>query len=160
MKVDPRNTFVFSDPHFDHTNIIRYCQRPFKTTEHMNRAILANYNRRVKHDSLVFFLGDMVFGRNSRPYAYWLYRLKGNIIRFRGNHDKAGYKEMVIQADDIYLKLSHFPTNRGHWTGWMIHGHVHEKRPFINYQAKMVNVSLDVTDFKPVKLSEIIKRIR
>ena len=61
FEINPRNTFLFSDPHFDHANIIRYCKRPFKNVELMNKTILNNYNKVVKDNSLVFFLGDMAF---------------------------------------------------------------------------------------------------
>ena len=159
-EINPKNTFLFSDPHFDHANIIRYCHRPFKSVEEMNKKILRNYNKVVKDDSLVFFLGDIAFGRNARPANYWFNQLRGHVIYFKGNHDRRGYREKVIHVDRHYFKLSHFPTNRGDWVGWMIHGHVHDKRPFIDYDAKMINVSVDVTDFKPVRLSEVIKRIK
>jgi calcineurin-like phosphoesterase family protein len=159
-EINPKNTFLFSDPHFDHKNIIKYCHRPFKNVEEMNNTILKNYNKRVKENSLVYFLGDMAYGRNSRPASFWFKQLKGHIIFFRGNHDKRGYRETVIHVDKLYLKLSHFPRNRGDWVGWMIHGHIHDKYPFIDYQNKMINVSVDATGFKPVKLSDIIKKIK
>jgi calcineurin-like phosphoesterase family protein len=160
MEINPKNTYLFSDPHFDHTNIIRYCHRPFKNIEEMNNIILKNYNKIVKTNSLVYFLGDMAFGRYSRPYGYWFKQLKGNIIRFKGNHDKKGYKETVIHVGDTYLKLSHFPSNRGDWVGWMVHGHVHDKNPFIDFQNKNINVSVDATGFKPVRLSDILRKIK
>lgn len=159
-KINPRNTFFFSDPHFDHANIIRYCKRPFRNVKEMNATILKNYNRVVKDGSLVFFLGDMGFGRNSRPENYWLSQLKGHVIYFKGNHDKRGFRQRVIKVDDTYFKLSHFPSERGDWTGWMIHGHVHNNRPFVDYKNKMINVSVDVTNFKPVRLSDILKKIK
>ena len=71
-----------------------------------------------------------------------------------------GYKEQVVNVDGIYFKMSHFPSNRGNWVGWMIHGHVHNRRPFIDYRTQMINVSVDATGFKPVRFSEIIKRIK
>jgi len=159
-EINPKNTFLFSDPHFDHANIIKYCHRPFKNVDEMNNTILKNYNKTVKENSLVYFLGDMAFGRNSRPPGFWFKQLKGQIVYFRGNHDKKGYREMVIHVKDLYFKLSHFPTNRGDWVGWMIHGHVHDKSPFIDYQNKRINVSVDATGFKPVKLSDIIKKVK
>jgi len=160
IEINPKNTFLFSDPHFDHANIIRYAHRPFKNVEEMNNTILRNYNKIVKDNSLVYFLGDMAFGRNSRPADFWFNQLKGHIIYFRGNHDKRGYKETVIHVGNLYFKLSHFPHNRGDWVGWMIHGHVHEKWSFINYDYKAINVSVDVTGFKPVRLSDIIKAVK
>jgi len=160
IEVDPKNTFLFSDPHFDHKNIIRYCHRPFKNVNQMNETILKNYNKKVKKNSLVYFLGDMAYGRGSRGAIFWFKQLKGHIIWLKGNHDKRGYKETVIHVGDLYFKLSHFPANRGDWVGWFIHGHVHEKSPFIDFQHKQINVSVDVTGFKPVKLSDIIKKIK
>jgi calcineurin-like phosphoesterase family protein len=159
-EINPKNTFLFSDPHFDHKNIIRYAHRPFKNVEQMNKTILKNYNKIVKDNSSVFFLGDMTLRKGARGLNFWLKQLKGNIIYFRGNHDPRGYKETVIHVDNLYFKLSHFPRNRGDWVGWMIHGHVHDKWPFINYDYKTINVSVDVTGFKPVRLSDIIKAVK
>jgi len=160
MEINPKNTFLFSDPHFDHKNIIRYAHRPFKNVEQMNETILKNYNKKVKKDSLVYFLGDMAFGRGSRGANFWFKQLKGHIIYFRGNHDKRGYKETVIHVNDLYFKLVHNPRDAGDWKGWLIHGHVHDKSPFIDFQNQRINVSVDATGFKPVKLSDIIKKIK
>ena len=64
-----RRTWLFSDPHFDHANIIRYCERPFKDVEEMNETLLRNYRELVGPDDGVYFLGDMAFGRNSSCYC-------------------------------------------------------------------------------------------
>jgi len=160
MEVDPKNTFLFSDPHFDHTNIIRYCRRPFRDVEQMNDVILENYNRLVKEDSLVFFLGDMTLNKGSRSWCFWFSQLKGCIIYLKGNHDKRGFRELVIHVGSLYFKLVHDPYDRGDWSGWLIHGHKHDKWPFIDYGRKIVSVSVDVTGFKPVRLSDIVKRIK
>jgi calcineurin-like phosphoesterase family protein len=169
-EINPKNTFLFSDPHFDHKNIIRYAHRPFKNVEQMNETILKNYNKTVKDNSLVFFLGDMTLrgdmkihkGPKGRAfwYNFWFNKLKGHITFFKGNHDPEGFNETVIHFGNLYFKLSHFPSNRDDWVGWMIHGHVHDKWPFINYDYKTINVSVDVTGFKPVRLSDIIKAVK
>ena len=39
--------FFTADTHFDHANIIRFCNRPFATVEDMNEALIANWNRKV-----------------------------------------------------------------------------------------------------------------
>jgi hypothetical protein len=61
-----RKIFVIADTHFDHTNIIRYCHRPFPNVQAMNRALVDNWNRTVDSHDRVYFLGDLTFGRGSR----------------------------------------------------------------------------------------------
>ena len=41
-KFDGSRVFFTSDTHFNHTNIIRSCNRPFKDVSHMNETIIAN----------------------------------------------------------------------------------------------------------------------
>ncbi len=37
------STFFFADPHFGHFNIIEYQQRPFRTTDEMDAAMIENW---------------------------------------------------------------------------------------------------------------------
>ena len=67
--LDPTNTFFIADFHFDHANIIKYCNRPFSSTEEMNTFMLERYNTVIRDDSDVYFLGDMAFGRGSRTHS-------------------------------------------------------------------------------------------
>ena len=46
--------FFTSDMHFNHTNIIKYCRRPFKTVGEMNEKLINNWNSIVKYDDIVF----------------------------------------------------------------------------------------------------------
>ena len=160
MGIDLGNTFLFSDPHFDHKNIIKYCHRPFKSVEQMNETILKNYNKMVRDDSLVYFLGDMAFGRGSRSASFWFKQLRGHIVYLRGSHDKRGFRETGIHVGDLHFKLIHNPRYLHNWNGWIIHGHTHDKSPFIDFQNMRINVSVDVTKFKPVRLSDIVKKIK
>ena len=130
----------------------------------MNDTILRNYNKKVKKDSVVYFLGDMTGPKVPKVanfwFGYWLKQLKGHIICLKGNHDRKGFTETVINVDDRYFKLIHDPRYAGDWKGWLIHGHVHDKSPFIDFQHNKINVSVDATGFKPVKLSDIIKKTK
>lgn len=44
FKFDDSKVFFTSDTHFNHGNIIRFCDRPFKDVEMMNETIIANWN--------------------------------------------------------------------------------------------------------------------
>ena len=58
------NYWFTSDPHYGHGNIIKYCKRPFKSVEEMNKTLIKNHNERVKPEDMVFMAGDFCF-RNS-----------------------------------------------------------------------------------------------
>lgn len=165
-------TWFISDTHFDHKNIIRFCHRPFKSVDEMNAIMLRNWNLAIAPEDLVYFLGDMSYGRGSRKPIWWLERLTGRIIFIRGSHDHGIYsysilpnvlrvaKYEVIELNRIPVMLVHNPATITNWHGWIIHGHVHDKWPFIDRVRKHINVSVDVTGYRPVKASVLAKEIR
>ena len=61
---DSRLTDVWftADTHFGHTNIIKYCNRPFKTPEDMNNVMLTNINITVGENDTYWHLGDFAWG--------------------------------------------------------------------------------------------------
>ena len=147
-KMGTGKTWLISDLHFDHTNIIHYCSRPFANAEEMNKVLLNNWNGLVSPDDEAYFLGDMTFGRGSRPPSFWLSQLHGNIHYIRGNHDQ----EKIMTKDKEYLEhasrkflLIHDPEKKpGSWKGWTIHGHKHnndlKNYPFINGERKTITL--------------------
>ena len=52
--------YFTADTHFDHANIIRFCNRPFATVEEMNETLITNWNRKVHANDTVFIIGDML----------------------------------------------------------------------------------------------------
>lgn len=55
-----------SDTHFGHNNIMKFCQRPWKTVEEMDNALIQNWNSVVGENDIVFHLGDFAFAPNWR----------------------------------------------------------------------------------------------
>jgi calcineurin-like phosphoesterase family protein len=169
---EAKKVWLISDTHFDHANIIRYCDRPFRSAHEMNQTLLQNWNDTVAPDDIVYFLGDMSFGRQSREAEYWLDRLNGKKIFIRGSHDRRRGIEgdsllkvadrQIIQVEDTPFMLIHdalCPAVDG-WDGWIIHGHNHHRRPFVNYEDRRVNVSVEAIGYKPISLYEILQRIK
>ena len=58
FKFNAEHTFFTSDTHFNHANIISFCNRPFKDVAQMNEAIIEKWNSVIGADDTVFHLGD------------------------------------------------------------------------------------------------------
>lgn len=161
-------TFVVSDTHFGHANIIDYSNRPFRhpngsrDVESMNRTLVNNWNHTVSPNDIVYFLGDVAFRRGSRTTSYWLRRLNGRKITIKGNHDPPRWRRVFKRIDynGTQFLLVHDPNEVINWNGWVIHGHKHRdnrgncpvRYPFINGRNKTINVNVELTGYKPVDL--------
>lgn len=161
------NTYVFSDAHFDHSNIIKFVFRPFRSTKQMNEELLSNWNFTVKENDAIYFLGDLSVGRHRRPIDYWLGKLNGEIFFIRGNHDEDTITRAVIIPDRYGIQygkykflLRHDPKRPFGYDSWIIHGDKHnnslKKYPFINQKNKTVNVCAELVDYTPLSLDKLI----
>lgn len=167
---DKERVYLFSDAHFDHGNIIRYCRRPFDSARQMNHSLLYNWNNTVKEDDVVYFLGDMTFGRHRRPIDFWLGKLNGKIFYIRGNHDSDAITRATviptrhgIQYGKYEFLLSHDPYRPFGYKGWIIHGDKHNnsmgRYPFINPESKTVNVCAEMVNYTPLALDELVSML-
>ena len=133
--------FFTSDTHFGHTNILEYCNRPFKNIHEMDEKLIANWNALVSPDDTVFHLGDFAMG-GSAEWNKILSRLNGRIYLIWGNHDlknvRQGYlgrfehvsMQMRIEVDKQKIYLCHYPflTFEGAYKNvWQLFGHVHTR---------------------------------
>lgn len=82
-----------SDLHFNHNNVIPYCNRPFKTREEMNEHIIKVWNETVKPQDDVWILGD--FSLNPKVAFEIAPKLNGVKYLVAGNHDSCfiGHKK-------------------------------------------------------------------
>ena len=109
------NIYFTSDQHFNHANIIRYCNRPFDSVEEMNEHIIKQYNSVVRDEDVVYFLGDIGMGNITQIIK----RLKGVKILVQGNHDKRGRKSYIKMGfscvvEDLRLKVGKRLVNVSH----------------------------------------------
>lgn len=138
---DGSHIWFTSDTHFGHDNIIKFCNRPFKDANEMNKVLIENWNRVVQPDDIVFHLGDFAFG-GSYLWNNMLHALNGKIILIKGNHDiknlRQGYAELfegiysqlqiTIEGQKIYLNHYPFLCYGGVYRKepvWQLFGHVH-----------------------------------
>lgn len=106
--------FFTSDTHFGHANIIKYCDRPFKDTDHMDEAIIERWNETVSPEDTVYHLGDIALGTiaDSLPKVA---RLNGYKIAVLGNHDrpfmrsgKSDFDSWVLRYEEVFEEVLHW----------------------------------------------------
>lgn len=130
-------TFVISDTHFTHKNIITFLNkdgskvRPFDSVEEMDEYMIEKWNSVVRPQDKVIHLGDVVINRSALKI---LSRLNGKKKLIAGNHDifrLEEYQEYFydIKAYRVFdgFVMSHIPihtSSLGRWNG-NIHGHLH-----------------------------------
>lgn len=158
--------WFISDTHFQHTNIIEYCNRPFKDTYHMDLEISRRWNELVSSDDEVYFVGDVIMGFFDSGKKI-VQGLNGKKILIMGNHDKS--KKLMFECGFIQVHsslsldmkdgrralLRHKPLPhaliRPH--DFQIHGH-HHKGPIV--RGKRVNVCVDLWDYRPIPEDDLL----
>lgn len=169
------NIFFTSDTHLGHANIIKYCNRPFNSLEEMNNTIIRNWNNIVKPEDTVFFLGDFCFknttgGKEGEGINVtsdsWRKQLNGDIIFIKGNHDKNNTNNTKLTSATLKMGgydmfLVHNPEDYNHKFKINLVGHVHEKWKYkIINKNLLINVGVDIWDFKPVSFEKLYKFIK
>lgn len=182
---EAKKIFFTADTHFSHTNIIKYCRRPFKDVQEHDEELIRRWNEKVPEDALVFHLGDVGFG-DSRRINEILKQLNGKIILVIGNHDwRHIVKDCAWRFDDMtqqvnmkigkkHIILNHYPMLcfSGAWKGldasWQLFGHVHTS-PYTDEgldQARLkmlfttqYDVGVDNNGFAPVSYEDVSKII-
>lgn len=155
-----------SDTHFNHANIIRFCNRPFDSVGEMNEALITNWNGHISPNDTVYHLGDFSMGNASKILS----RLNGNVCLIRGNHDK--HRDIKDAAfgwikDVYFLKtgkrasswiwLSHYAHRRwpnAHHGSIHLYGHSHGELPGM---GRSMDIGVDAFDYKPVHLDYVMK---
>lgn len=107
-------TWFTADLHLGHTNIIRYCDRPFRDVDEMDRALVDRWNETVDPDDEVWVLGDFALGRIAvtLPMAR---ELHGTKVLVAGNHDRCwhGHGDRARRWTDRYLEAGFAEVRQG-----------------------------------------------
>ncbi len=167
--------YYVSDLHFNHQKIIESCNRPFKNVDDMNKILINNWNSRIKNSDVVYYLGDFAIVKNNKQAEEAIElvkKLNGKITLIHGNHDSrltkneefrklfneiAIYKK--VNDNGRYVILMHYPLEsweRSYYGSYHVHGHTHNYK--INNIKNRFNAGVDVNEFKPVTLDELINK--
>lgn len=163
-----RDIWVVSDTHFNHTNIIDYCNRPFNNSKEMDEKMIDNWNGVVKDGDIVYHLGDVYFGVEGRDSVS---KLKGRKRLILGNHDngKDVFLHKTFQKIAVWrmfpefgLLLTHVPVHQSSLKRFEadkyveslvnVHGHIHQT-PAPSPLHR--NVSVEQINYTPIHIEEL-----
>lgn len=161
-------TFLISDLHFFHTNILNFepTARPFKSLDEMHEEMVKRWNSVVTPNDHVWVLGDVAFGKPENLEI--LRRLNGTKRLVMGNHD--------MHDSDVYLKyfkrvcgvvtlgkicMTHVPIHPSQFYrfDYNVHGHLHSKvvmkEDGSGPDARYINVSAEHLNMTPINLQTL-----
>ena len=182
------SVFLYSDPHFGHQGVCKFMRndgvtklRPWDTAEEMDEELIRRFNERVKPNDKCYFLGDVAINRKGLQV---LDRLNcKNLVLIKGNHDIFKLEDYTRYFRDIRAYnvlssciLSHIPIHDASLGRFYknVHGHLHanqvmkacgvdRKTGKIQYgdeiDPRYMNVSVEQTDFAPILLEDVLKRM-
>jgi calcineurin-like phosphoesterase family protein len=171
--------FFTSDNHFYHTNIIKYEDRPFNNTEEMNNIMIERWNKKVKPSDSIYIVGDFIFSDGITANNL-IKKLNGKKYLVKGNHDlflkdRDFDKSLLEWVKDYYLLknnnikfiLFHYPIqvwDCKHHDSIHLYGHVHSNKdnhhPLLAELGNAYNVGVDVNNYEPVALEEILTKLK
>jgi len=171
------NSYFTSDWHFGHTNIIKFCDRPFGSIKEHDDTLLDRINSRVNENDSLYFLGDGFF---RSPKFYLDKILCENIFYILGSHDKQvqkcqdrfkfmGYQLSISLGKDIVFMshCAHLVWPKSHYGSTHLYGHSHGnlgRRDETDYQkavklitshSKSMDVGVDTHNFNPYSWDEV-----
>ncbi|HET6521877.1 MAG TPA: hypothetical protein VFG47_18960 [Geminicoccaceae bacterium] len=163
-------TFFTGDTHFGHGGALGRFRRPFGSVAEMDAAMVARWNEVVGPEDEVWHLGDLAVRVKPAAMGALLDGLHGRKHLLVGNNDGeatvalpgwASVRHYVeLDVAGRWLVLCHYPfrTWNGMYRGALnLHGHSHgQLRPL----TRQIDVGVDVWDFRPVTLEQLLARRR
>ncbi len=131
----------------------------------MNKHLIKAHNETVDPEDIVYHFGDFGF-LNSEQYAEYLEKLNGHIVLFKGNHDdknkiKCYLRKGMLEFSGKSVFGQHHPPEEIPICDFVICGHVHEKWKHKIHKkhpnTPIINVGVDVWDYKPVSVLSLLK---
>ncbi len=166
--------YFTSDTHYNHANIIEYSSRPFADLAEMEAAMISRWNSVVQPGDVVYHLGDFALSwgkKHADLVDNLLSCLNGQKHLIKGNHDRdeVTKNRRWVTVRDLHeikvnlggehkqrIVLCHYALRTWpslHRGAWMLHGHSHGS--LSDYGGKILDVGVDVHDFRPISIEEV-----
>lgn len=94
--------YFTSDLHFGHKNVIKYCNRPYKSVEEMDKVIIETWNQQVSDSDSVYFMGDFGINKNKCLDSGLVRQLNGKKYMILGNHD-SNYNRLMQNPENVKI---------------------------------------------------------
>jgi calcineurin-like phosphoesterase family protein len=164
------NTWFCADTHLGHCNIIKYCNRPWKTFDEMDEGIIQRFQEVIRQGDTLYHLGDVCHSRF--PINKFLDRLPNiQVHLIYGNHDKPKLLKhpKIVWAGDtktVHLDkpyspvLFHYPirswNHKGHGS-FHFYGHCHGKVPGLD---RSMDVGVDTNNYYPYNWDFLVNKLK
>jgi calcineurin-like phosphoesterase family protein len=140
----------------------------------MDEVMIRKWNSVVKSKDVIYIIGDFAFDRHGGRISGLVNQLNGKKVLIKGNHDHWANLNIIPKINDLFDEvvdykeikynkikfiLFHYPLldwNFKKFDSIHLHGHQH----VTNYDIpNMLNVSIDLHDYKPISIDEAIRLI-
>ena len=99
--------FFMGDLHYGHSNVIRFDNRPFSTTEEMNQYIETVLKTYLTKDDIVFDLGDMFSKSRDNEIKQVLDQISTKkLYKIIGNHDKPNLYRNILKSQGYFVEVA------------------------------------------------------
>lgn len=162
--------YVTADTHYNHPEIISYCNRPLNSEE-----LIFNNMKFLRESDCLVHLGDFCLGKEAEVHKKYLEPIKATKILVRGNHDSKSFSWYMEHGWDFVcdafrlnycgkiVLFSHIPQA---WDGiWEvnIHGHLHnlghrDKEYHFNKTWHKLYAQ-ELMKYTPIELSKVIQTL-
>ena len=167
-ELDDARTWVWSDLHVGHDEIIRHANRPFANVRTMDAVLFDNWGTAVARGDRLIVCGDLALRWTITMATVYLNEMiealpgtpKHLVV---GNHDLNCMDQVVIGGfDDVCsvmvadgdppLIFTHIPLKDVPPGAVNVHGHVHETP---SGRSRHINVCVEHLDYRPVRLDRL-----
>lgn len=164
--------WFWSDLHFSHENIIRYCDRPFSSAGEMNKVLVGNALARLTAADILVIGGDITMSGVNIANAL-LRAIPAYKINVLGNHDVVRAGRLNLDVDEVAACLefeferrsflvTHYPVAESVLRPGQLnlHGHIHNATlpPALGRDDRHVCMCVERTGYAPMLMAELLAR--